>query len=80
MPNQLEDALHHAMSGNELSRVRTELYGLRILRACSPLLIRKLAPLVESHVWDWPQGDTETIAGVTAFPLANQRALRNQVR
>ncbi len=36
MPNQVDDALLHAMSGNELSRVRTELYGLRILTAIPP--------------------------------------------
>src|SRR5467141_1925450 len=30
MPNQVDDALLHAMFGNELSRVRTELYELRI--------------------------------------------------
>jgi len=25
-------------------------------------------PLVERHVWDWPQRDTKTVAGVTPFP------------
>ena len=31
MPNQVDGALVHAMSGSKLSRVRTELYHLRIL-------------------------------------------------
>src|SRR5207245_7849188 len=31
MPNQVDDALLHAMSGSELSRVRTELDPLRIV-------------------------------------------------
>src|SRR5258708_20823137 len=36
MPNQVDDALLHAMSGTELSRVRTELHRRRILAAISP--------------------------------------------
>src|SRR6266403_5935879 len=36
IPNQVDDALLHAMSDTELSRVRTELYGLRILPAIPP--------------------------------------------
>jgi hypothetical protein len=36
MPHQVDGALVHAMSGYELSRVRTELYGLRILPAVAP--------------------------------------------
>src|SRR6266571_7571654 len=50
------------------------------LYVAASLLFRQLASLVERHEWNWPQGDTETIAGVTPFPLANQRALRNQIR
>src|ERR1035438_8662767 len=36
MPNQVDDALLHAMSGYELSRVRTELDHLRILPTVAP--------------------------------------------
>ena len=36
MPNQIDDALLHAMSGSELSRVRTEFNQLRILPIVSP--------------------------------------------
>ncbi len=36
MPNQVHGALVHAMSGNELSRVRTELDRLRILPTVPP--------------------------------------------
>src|SRR5271163_4098586 len=36
MPNHVDDALLHAMSGSELSRVRTALHCLRILAASSP--------------------------------------------
>src|SRR5713101_1326912 len=36
MPNQVDGALVHAMSGNELSRVRTELYQLRIVPTLAP--------------------------------------------
>ena len=36
MANQVHSALVHTMSGNELSCVRTELYGLRILPAIAP--------------------------------------------
>src|SRR5882762_11193751 len=36
MPNHVDDALLHAMSGTELSRVRTELHRRRILAAISP--------------------------------------------
>ena len=36
MPNQVHGALLHAMSGSELSRVRTALNGLRILAAIPP--------------------------------------------
>ena len=36
MPNQVDDALFHAMSGYELSRVRTELDHLRIVPAIAP--------------------------------------------
>jgi len=36
MPNHLDDALLHAMSGSELSRVRTEFNQLRILPIVAP--------------------------------------------
>ncbi len=36
MPNQVHGALVHTMSDSELSRVRTELYRLRILPAIAP--------------------------------------------
>ena len=36
MPNQVHGALVHAMSGSELSRVRTEIYRLRILPTVPP--------------------------------------------
>ncbi len=36
MPNQVHGALVHAMSGYELSRVRTELYRPRILPTVPP--------------------------------------------
>ena len=36
MPNQMDGALVHAMSGNELSRVRTEPSRLRILPTVPP--------------------------------------------
>ena len=36
MPNHVRDVLPHAMSGNELSRVRTEFYPLRILPTVPP--------------------------------------------
>src|SRR5271166_453112 len=36
MPNHLDGALVHAMSGSELSRVRTELDPLRILPTVAP--------------------------------------------
>jgi hypothetical protein len=36
MPNQVHGALIHAMSGYELSRVRTELYRPRILPTIPP--------------------------------------------
>jgi len=36
MPNQVDDALPHAMSGYELSRVRTEFDQLRIVPAIAP--------------------------------------------
>ncbi len=36
MPNHLDDALLHAMSGSELSRVRTEFNQLRILPTIAP--------------------------------------------
>src|SRR5260370_23338533 len=36
MPNQMDDALLHAMSGSELSRVRTEFDQLRIVPTVSP--------------------------------------------
>src|SRR6266436_3116478 len=36
MPNQVDDALLHAMSGSELSRVRTELYRRRIRTSIPP--------------------------------------------
>ena len=36
MPNQVRDALLHAMSGSELSRVRTEFNQLRILPMVAP--------------------------------------------
>ena len=37
MPNQVDDALLHAMSEYELSRVRTEFNQLRILPIVAPL-------------------------------------------
>src|SRR6202521_87544 len=36
MPNHVDDALLHAMSGSELSRVRTEFNPLRILPTVAP--------------------------------------------
>jgi hypothetical protein len=36
MPNQVDDALLHAMSGSELSRVRTDLDRLRIVPTVAP--------------------------------------------
>jgi len=36
MPNQVDDALLHAMSGSELSRVRTETDQLRIVPTVAP--------------------------------------------
>src|SRR5215468_4898573 len=36
MPNQVDGVLLHAMSGNEVSRVRTELQRRRIVAAVSP--------------------------------------------
>jgi hypothetical protein len=36
MPNQVDDALLHVMSGYELSRVRTELDQLRIVPTIAP--------------------------------------------
>ncbi len=36
MPNQVDGALVHAMSGSELSRVRTELHQLRIFPTVAP--------------------------------------------
>ncbi len=36
MPNQVDGALVHAMSGYELSRVRTELYQLRNFPTVAP--------------------------------------------
>jgi hypothetical protein len=36
MPNQMDGVLFHAMSGSELSRVRTELDPLRILSTVPP--------------------------------------------
>src|SRR2546421_9216515 len=36
MPNQMDDALLHAMSGSELSRVRTEFDQLRIVPTVPP--------------------------------------------
>src|SRR5260370_8317615 len=36
MPNHVDGVLLHAMSGTDLSRVRTALNGLRILAASSP--------------------------------------------
>src|SRR5262250_2547692 len=36
MPNQVDGVLLHTMSGNELSRVRTELQRRRIVAAVSP--------------------------------------------
>jgi hypothetical protein len=36
MPIQVRDVLPHTISGTELSRVRTELYQLRIFPSSSP--------------------------------------------
>jgi hypothetical protein len=48
--NQVDDALVHAMSGYELSRVRTELYQLRIFLIVTP---HPVQPNSE-FFWPWP--------------------------
>jgi hypothetical protein len=46
MPNPSDDVLIHAISGYELSRVRTELYRLRILAAVPPHPVQTHGPMV----------------------------------
>ena len=45
----------------------------------APLLFRQLAAFIERHGWNWSQGDSETIPGVTPFTLTDQRAFGNQI-
>ncbi len=67
MPNQVHSALLHTMSGSELSRVRTELYRVRILPAIAShpvqpngyssgcrkqLFLRR--PDLAFHLWRFP--------------------------
>src|SRR5271169_6089554 len=53
MPNQVDGALVHAMSGSELSRVRTELYQLRIVPTLAPHPVQPHGHLAaQSHLGD----------------------------
>ncbi len=38
----------------------------------APLLFRQLAAFIERHGWNWLQGDSETIPGVTPFTAGSQ--------